>query len=405
MNYSNSRTSYLFSRYYDKTASQMEIDELFDILKSSSDQELAQLMRSEWDNFQNDDAPLFTFDKSQEMLDTIMASGRDENNLHEESPTVKSRIKPLLFISISAAAAIIILNIIGLNFWTENSTPTPVQIVTAKAAPIVSPGVNKAVLTLSNGQIIVLDSLNNGVIEKNESFEIKKTENGQLVYHAFDRNYKNARNGDFNTVSTPRGGEYRIILPDGSKVWLNAASKIKFPAVFKRNIREVELDGEAYFEIAKRSAMPFVVKTGKTEIEVLGTHFNVKAYSSQEVMKTTLVEGSVKIKGGNSSLLLKPGQQARLAGGSMTVVSNVDIEEQVAWKNGLFIFKDATIEEVMSQVASWYDLNVSFEGKIPEKLLTGKVSRSVNVTEFMNLLNYAGVKFKIKGKNIVIANK
>jgi ferric-dicitrate binding protein FerR (iron transport regulator) len=186
---------------------------------------------------------------------------------------------------------------------------------------------------------------------------------------------------------------------------LNAASKIKFPAVFKRNIREVELDGEAYFEIAKRSAMPFVVKTGKTEIEVLGTHFNVKAYSSQEVMKTTLVEGSVKIKGGNSSLLLKPGQQARLAGGSMTVVSNVDIEEQVAWKNGLFIFKDATIEEVMSQVASWYDLNVSFEGKIPEKLLTGKVSRSVNVTEFMNLLNYAGVKFKIKGKNIVIANK
>jgi ferric-dicitrate binding protein FerR (iron transport regulator) len=102
---------------------------------------------------------------------------------------------------------------------------------------------------------------------------------------------------------------------------------------------------------------------------------------------------------------LKPGQQARLAGGSMTVVSNVDIEEQVAWKNGLFIFKDATIEEVMSQVASWYDLNVSFEGKIPEKLLTGKVSRSVNVTEFMNLLNYAGVKFKIKGKNIVIANK
>ena len=405
MNYSNSRTSYLFSRYYDRTASQMEIDELFDILKSSSDHVLAQLIRAEWDNFQNDDAPLFTLYKSQEMLDTIIASGRDENNLHEESSAVKSKIKPLLFLSISAAAAIIIFNIIGLDFWTEKITPTHVQIVTAKANQIVSPGVNKAVLTLSNGQSIILDSLDNGIIEKNESFEIKKTENGQLVYHAFDRNYKNARNGDFNVLSTARGGEYRISLPDGSKVWLNAESSIKFPGVFKRNIREVELVGEAYFEIAKRSAMPFMVKSGSTEIEVLGTHFNVKAYPHQKVMKTTLVEGSVKIKEGKSSLLLKPGQQARLSGGNMTILNNVDIEEQIAWKNGLFVFKDATVEEVMNQVASWYDLNVSFEGKIPEKLLTGKVSRSVNATEFMNLLNYAGVKFKITGKNIVITNK
>jgi ferric-dicitrate binding protein FerR (iron transport regulator) len=188
-------------------------------------------------------------------------------------------------------------------------------------------------------------------------------------------------------------------------VWLNAESSIKFPGVFKRNIREVELDGEAYFEIAKKSAMPFMVRSGSTEIEVLGTHFNVKAYSDQKVMKTTLVEGSVKIKEGKSSLLLKPGQQARMVEGNITILNNVDIEEQVAWKNGLFVFKDATIDEVMSQVASWYDLNVTYEGKIPEKYLTGKVSRSVNASEFMNLLNYAGVKFKITGKNIVIKNK
>jgi len=405
MNFSNSRTSYLFSKYYDRTASQKEIKELFNILKSSSDQELTKLMRDEWEHFQHMEAPFFGFDKSQEMLDKILASGRDQNNLHEEAPAVKSRIRPLIFISISAAAAIIILNIIGLDFWTEKLTPPPVQIASEKVEPILSPGGNKAVLTLANGQRIILDSIKNGIVEKNESFEINKTEDGQLVYHAFDRNYKNASNGDFNIISTPRGGEYRIILPDGSKVWLNAASSLKFPGVFKRNVREVELDGEAYFEIAKRSAMPFKVRSGNTEIEVLGTHFNLKAYSNQKVIKTTLVEGSVKINEGKSSVLLKPGQQARQAGGNITILNNVDIEEQVAWKDGLFVFKDASIEEVMSQVSSWYDLDVTFEGKIPEKYLTGKVSRSVNATEFMNLLNYAGVKFKITGEHIVIMNE
>ncbi|MDP2413750.1 FecR family protein [Daejeonella sp.] len=405
MNFSNSRTTYLFSKYYDRTASQKEIKELFDILKSSSDQELTKLMRDEWENFQHMEAPFFSFEKSQEMLDKILASGRDKNKFHEEVPAVISRRKPLIFISISAAAALIIINIIGFDFWSEKITPASVQIVSAKVNTDLSPGGNRAVLTFENGQRIILDSINNGIIAKNESFEIIKTENGQLVYHAFDRNYKNARNGDFNVVSTPRGGGYRITLPDGSKVWLNAASSIKFPGVFKRNIREVELDGEAYFEIVKKSAMPFMVRSGRTEIEVLGTHFNVKAYSKEKIMKTTLVEGSVKINEGNSSLLLKPGQQVRLTGGNLTILNNVDIEEQIAWKNGLFIFKDASIEEVMSQVASWYDLNVTFEGKVPKKYLTGKVSRNVNALEFMNLLNYAGVKFKITGKNIVIMNK
>jgi hypothetical protein len=404
MNSSKYRTSYLFSKYYDRTASQKEINELFDILKSSSDQELTKLMRDEWENFQEMEAPFFDFDKSHEMLDRILASGRDKNNLQEE-PAVQSKNWQLVFISISAAAAIIIFNIIGLDFWNEKITQPSVQIAASKVSKDVSAGDNKAVLTLSDGKRIILDSINNGIIEKNENFEINKTENGQLVFHAFDRNYKNARNGDFNILSTTRGGEYRITLPDGSKVWLNASSTIKFPGVFKRNIREVELDGEAYFEIAKRSAMPFMVRSGSTEIEVLGTHFNVKAYSNQKVMKTTLVEGSIKINEGESSVLLKPGQQAQLAGGNMTILNNVDIEEQVAWKNGLFVFKDATIEEVMTQVASWYDLNVSYEGKIPEKYLTGKISRSVNASEFMNLLNYAGVKYKITGKNIVIINK
>lgn len=400
----NSTISILFKKYYNKTASQQEIKELFDLLKSSSDDELTELIRKEWEDQENED-PIFSLEMSENILKNILSAVEDEKAQTEDSVFIRNFTWPIFYKSLSAAAAIIILLGIGLYFRSSLNPNPGTQIASVKINQDALPGVNKAVLILGNGQKIILDSLSNGPIAKTENFEVNKTENGQLVYHAFDKNHKNARTEDINTLVTPRGGEYRITLPDGSKVWLNATSSIKFPGVFKGNIREVELKGEAYFEIAKNSAMPFRVRSNGAQIEVIGTHFNVKAYGNEKRMKTTLVEGSIKITAGNSSHLLKPGQQAILTKGELKVLDNVDIEEQVAWKNGLFIFKDATIEEVMSQVASWYDLNVSFEGKIPEKLLTGKVSRSVNSTEFMNLLNYAGVKFKITGKNIVIANK
>jgi hypothetical protein len=400
----NSTISILFKKYYNKTASQQEIRELFELLKSSSDDELTELMRKEWEDQENED-PIFSLEMSENILKNILSAVEDEKAQTEDSVFIRNFTWPIFYKSLSAAAAIFILLGIGLYFRSSLNPNPGTQIASVQINQDALPGVNKAILILGNGQKIILDSLSNGPIAKTENFEVNKTENGQLVYHAFDKNHKNARTEDINTLVTPRGGEYRITLPDGSKVWLNATSSIKFPGVFKGNIREVELKGEAYFEIAKNSAMPFRVRSNGAQIEVIGTHFNVKAYGNEKRMKTTLVEGSIKITAGNFSHLLKPGQQAILTKGELKVLDNVDIEEQVAWKNGLFIFKDATIEEVMSQVASWYDLNVSFEGKIPEKLLTGKVSRSVNSTEFMNLLNYAGVKFKITGKNIVITNK
>ena len=400
----NSTISILFKKYYNKTASPQEIRELFDLLKSSSDDELTELIRNEWEDQENED-PIFSIEMSENILKNILSEMGDVKSQTEETVPLSLFKWSILYKSLSAAAAIIILLGIGLYFrFSLNSNPGN-QKASVKLNADALPGVNKAILILGDGQKIILDSLINGLIAKTENFEVNKTENGQLVYHAFDRNYKNARGEDINTLVTPRGGEYRVTLPDGSKVWLNATSSIKFPGVFRSNIREVELNGEAYFEIAKKSAMPFRVKSNGAQIEVIGTHFNVKAYGNEKLMKTTLVEGSIKITAGNFSHLLKPGQQAILTKGELKVLDNVDIEEQVAWKNGLFLFKDTSIEDVMSQVASWYDLNVIFEGKIPEKYLSGKVSRSVNASEFMNLLKYAGVKFKIKEKNIIITNK
>jgi len=398
------RTSFLFKKYYNKTASIKETEELFQLMKTTSDDKLKALMREEWDNLEMTD-PLFSSDQSMEMLNKIFPTEQKSNDQEEEVVVITDISWSSRFKRISVAAAILVLLSSGLYFWFKPTSSHQAQIAYTPVFQDVPPGGNKAILTLTDGKMIILDSVKNGIIAITKSFKVMKTESGQVVYYPFERIQNNVLGAEFNTITTPRGGEYRVILPDGSKVWLNSASSIKFPGVFKGNTRSIELEGEAYFEIAKNPALPFKVKSKNVEIEVIGTHFNVKTYTNEEVMKTTLVEGSIKITRGNSSHLLKPGQQAVLIGTEMKVLSDVDIEEQIAWKNGLFQFKDAGIQDVMRQAALWYDLNVSFEGKIPEKYFTGKVSRNVNASEFMNMLMYTGVKFKIEGKNIVVINK
>ena len=300
-----------------------------------------------------------------------------------------------------AAAAVIIFLYFGLHFFKRVGPEIPQQMVTVPVLNDVPPGGNKAILMLADGKQIILDSLKDGLILRTSNFEVNKTEDGQLVYQSFDRSHLDAKNSEFNMIYTPRGGEYKVILPDGSKVWLNAGSSIRFPTVFRGRTREVDLKGEAYFEVAKNPRMPFKVKSRNAEIEVLGTHFNVRAYTDEKAMKTTLVEGSVKVKSLNSNKILKPGEQAVLKGKAM-VVNTVVVEEQIAWKNGLFLFKDASLEDVMKQAALWYDLKVSYAGKIPPKQFTGKTSRKINASEFMNMLKYIGVEFKREGKNVLI---
>ena len=397
MHSSNARLFYLFNSYYNKTATKQEIEELFQLLHTTSDDELAAVISEAWDSLQIEES-LFKSDKSLEILKRILPAGAAVNNLEEED-IVNNGMKWSSIFSKSLAAAILIFISVGTYFWLK---PTPETKMVSNVFYDAPPGGNRAALTLANGKIITLDSAQNGIIVKMASFEVNKTKDGQLVYQVIENN---TQKSGLNTLSTPRGGQYQVVLPDGSKVWLNAASAIKFASVFKGKIREVELKGEAYFEVAKNAAMPFKVKSAHAQIEVLGTHFNVRAYDDEKAMKTTLVEGAVKITSGNLTNVLKPGDQAVLNGeNGMKVINDVDADVETAWKDGLFQFKDANIEEIMQQAALWYNLKISFEGEIPQRYFTGKISRNVKASEFLNMLKYTGVKFRIESGNIIVIN-
>ena len=395
----NSKVTYLFKKYYNKTASPGELTQLFQLLDRLPDEELVAMMHNEWDNIQQDE-PLFDSVKSLEILDTILPATVPQENVVTEAKVIDfSGIR-----RISIAAAVLIFISIGIYLFTSTEIDPQIPRFSKVIMHEIPPGGKRAVLTLTNGRSIILDSLKNGTIVKTSTFEVNKTEEGLLIYQSYKSNTRTIGNSDFNIISTPRGGEYKVILPDGSKVWLNAASSIKFPTVFTGNTREIYLKGEAYFEVAKNASIPFIVKSKYAEIQVLGTHFNARAYNDELSVKTTLVEGSVKISTRSSVNLLKPGEQAVLERNNLTIIKDVDVEEQLAWKNGLFQFNDASLENVIKQAALWYDLTIRYEGKISKRHFTGKISRKVNASEFLNMLKYAGVEYKRDGKVIVIKN-
>lgn len=286
----------------------------------------------------------------------------------------------------------------------------------------VVPGGNKAVLTLADGSTIVLDSAANGQLAQQGISQVIKTENGELVYEQVVRNSGTPLTTHhsplaYNTISTPRGGQYQVVLPDGSRVWLNAVSSLRFPASFTGNEREVQLTGEAYFEVAAvplsangKGKKPFIVKilpaagnAGGSRVEVLGTHFNIKAYNDEAAIKTTLLEGAVSMSTSKTRRILKPGQQARAAkDGQMIVDDNADVDEAVAWKNGRFQFTDAGVETVMREIARWYNVEVAYAGNVPAEKFEGEIPRNSNITEVLRILELSNVHCKIEGKKITV---
>jgi ferric-dicitrate binding protein FerR (iron transport regulator) len=268
----------------------------------------------------------------------------------------------------------------------------------AKAKAIV-PGGNHAVLVLADGSVIKLDSTGNGVVSAQGTITITIKDSGQLIYTS--NGQAPDRESGFNTLKTPRGGQYQVVLPDGTKVWLNAATSLKYPAFFAANERKVELNGEAYFEVAKNPKSPFrVIVNGKPGVEVLGTHFNMMAYGDEPFMATTLLEGSVKI----GSTILKPGQQANVefAEQKIQVINDIDVNEIIAWKNGKTSFKDASIQTIMRGVSRWYDVDISYEGKIPDKRFKGGLPRDANLSDLLSVLEQSGIHFRVEGKKITV---
>ncbi|MEV4881564.1 FecR domain-containing protein [Chitinophaga ginsengisegetis] len=262
----------------------------------------------------------------------------------------------------------------------------------------IAPGGNKAMLTLADGSRIVLDEAKNDTLGKQGSTSIIKLQNGQVLYHATGATTPVT----YNTLSTPRGGQYQLTLPDGTRVWLNAASSLHFPTAFTGSNRTVELTGEGYFEVAPLSGKPFLVKANGADITVLGTHFNIMAYTNESALAVTLLEGAVNVGRNGTIKKLLPGQQARISNNNNITVTGADVQEAVAWKNGFFIFDRADITTVMRQLERWYDIEVVYEGMPPQMLFGGGMQRSLPLSGILKILEKNGVLFKIEGRKITV---
>jgi len=343
-----------------------------------------------------------------EMMTEEQLGARIQMRLKETISVSAAKKKSRRFLPV--AAAILLFALAGLVFLiTRKPEPTPTAIATApvkKAPADFAPGDNKALLTLADGTVIILDSAANGKLGTQGNSEIVKLENGELAYRINGRLLTEKDEAFYNMISTPRGGQYQVTLSDGTKVWLNAASSIRFPVVFTGDIRQVEVSGETYFEVAKDGNHPFRVKTtGGSEVEVLGTHFNINAYTDESAIRTTLVEGKVKVKAPDASTaILEPGFQSILKpGGSLVVDRKADTEEALAWIKGRFQFKSTDLRTILRQISRWYDVDVEYRGNV-DLHFTGQLTRNQYVSKVFEQLELTGeVKFRTEGRKIIVS--
>ncbi|SDK45591.1 FecR family protein [Pedobacter sp. ok626] len=305
-------------------------------------------------------------------------------------------VKQIVFWPKIAAVAALVFVFVSFGLYTYLDKNKPAQHRTVVAKTDVQPGRNKAVLRLANGQTINLNGDKEGIVIKAD----------ELVYNdgtQISTNALNAKAAAHNVISTPVGGQYQIILQDGTKVWLNSASSLSYPTSFTGKERKVEIAGEAYFEVARNKALPFKVMTKGQTVEVLGTHFNVMAYKNEQAIKTTLLEGSVKVSNQSVAKYLVPGQQAQVAGQHITIANHVDLEEVVSWKNGYFKFNE-DIKSIMNKIARWYDIDVVYKPGVDlNQTFSGEVSKTRNVSALLKVMELTGnVSFKIEGRRIIV---
>ena len=380
MNSSQVRFDYLLNRFKTGQASEEER------------QELGALLQKEWEQMEPGQ-PADHIDW-QQMLNSIKQEGRAE---------IPVRKIPVWW---RAAAVVLLLTGAGTLYYIHNRhLPRPVVAIKMQTPPRdILPGQNKAILTLSGGRQIVLDSTAADTV-LTEGSDIIASAKGSVAYNpgspAPDDSIL------YNTLSTPKGGQYRLTLPDGTKVWLNAASSIKYPTAFNGKSRTVVVTGETYFEVVGKPNQPFIVRTGKMAVTVLGTSFNINAYADESSIKTSLLEGSIKISNSDQTVRLTPGQQAKLDSASNLQVSKMtNPAAAVAWKNGYFSFDKADIPTVMRQLARWYDIEVSYEGgSAPPDYFWGDLKRNATLSDIFAVLAKSGIYFTLNGNQVLVLNK
>lgn len=368
---SQDRLQYLYQQWLAKSITATEEEEFLSLLAEPDNQALIEMWVEKQLLLPKEEIPL-SAEKTHLILQTIFQT----NRVH-----VIKRTRWW------AAAAVLLLLSTGTYIWVNKSSSTQNITVLANDVP---PGSNKAVLTLSDGTAVKLDSTGNKVISKG----IRQT-GAQLQYDA-DLAIS------YNTLTTPRGGQFQLTLPDGTKAWLNAASSIHYPTAFNGKERRVEISGEVYFEVAKNEKMPFYVKSGIQEIEVLGTHFNINAYTDENAISTSLLEGSIRVNyTGHTSVIVKPGQQTQLTD-HIKVIDDADMDQAIAWKNGVFAFNQADIPTVMRQLSRWYNVEVEYAGAIPKRAFTGEIARELTLAQVLKGLTKTRVNYKIEGGNRII---
>lgn len=298
-----------------------------------------------------------------------------------------------------AAIVVLAAGIAGYFYWSHKAPQKHELAGNEQATPEeVMPGSNKATLILEDGTAVPLDSTGSQTIKQGNT--VVQRNNGQLLYSGRPVAAKLV----YNILATPKGGQYQVVLPDGTKVWLNAASRLKYPVAFTGSDRLVELEGEAYFETTKDAHKPFIVKAGDLKVQVLGTSFDIMAYKDEKHTHTTLISGAVKVASEKESKLLQPGQQAVMNTNAGNIgVNTVNTDEVIAWKNGYFSFRDADIAAVMRQLERWYDITVSYPSGIPKGTFSGEMGRGLTLSEALKILEQTNVNFKIQeGRHIVI---
>ncbi|MCC6286253.1 MAG: FecR domain-containing protein [Chitinophagaceae bacterium] len=400
------RIHFLFTGYTKGTLSHEELDELLVWLYDAKEEEITALSLPLHDLWQQAKDGKLPSTASRVNWENVYRTVMQSDSGAVEIPVQGNRWKRRW---VTVAAAVIGIGLfVVVYFFGPGATRKEIaqQPVEKNRLPEnVMPGNNNAVLTLSGGEKVVLDSAADGRLAEQGGTEVVKLKGGQLAYRAGE-----SRTIVYNTVSTPRAANYQVTLSDGTRVWLNAASSIRFPTVFSDTARHVELTGEAYFEVSKNKQAPFTVlvkrsdiQGGNMEVEVLGTHFNVMAYEDESTVNTTLLEGSVKVKHGNASELLQPGKQVQLSrqsGKLSNAVANVNMA--VAWKSGYFYFDKDNVQSIMRQVARWYDLDVRYEGEVTDMLFSGKIEKRLPLSGVLNLFKYEKINFKIEGKQLVL---
>jgi ferric-dicitrate binding protein FerR (iron transport regulator) len=378
------RYTYLLDRYTRRACTWEEYRELFSYL----------------DKEENKDALLRFMDQKYVLSEASAGKTAEEWDFmyHNMMTGLPKKKRPYRWFGYMAAAAILLVCGVGVALWHNPADP---QVILTKNGPYkndIAPGGNKAMLTLADGSVIALDDHGNKVISTGAF--VSKTEDGQLMYQQKPEVAQII--DEYNTLTTPRAGQYKLILADGSKVWLNAASSLKYPTAFNGDYRKVVLTGEAYFEIAANKEKPFIVETGEAEVKVLGTHFNIMSYQDERYSETTLLEGSIQFSRGSRQILLKPGQQVQYQSGiGHEKLIRPDLEGAMAWRNGVFVFDNTNIEDIMRSVKRWYDVDVVYKGAKPVLSFTGVIPRTGNISKVLKILESAGdIGFEIDGKTV-----